>query len=170
MYYKIINADIVEHVAQHGGVLLQQVNCRRAAGRGLAEQIRKRWPGWYDTYVLHDGHLGDIHIYVDHAWPAMHFGRPLSPMITIVSLYAQYGYGTHQRQTDDKAFTAALVRFRNHIARTTNNPVTWMSNHGGELYVPWRIGCGLGGGDWNTILGILVAELPTNFTICKLPA
>ena len=32
------------------------------------------------------------------------------------------------------------------------------------------IGCGLGGGDWKVIEPILVAEMPANFTLCKLPA
>jgi len=29
-------------------VICHQVNCKRVAGKGLAKQIRKKYPEWYD--------------------------------------------------------------------------------------------------------------------------
>lgn len=162
MRYDTIETDIVEHVASNGGVLIHQVNCKQVAGRGLALQIRKRWPEWYQHFRNKTAIFSDVDIFP--------IARPTWPGIIIVSLYAQRGYGTHQgRQTDYEAFTMALRRFTAYIARTNTEGWRWVINQGG-LYVPMGIGCGLAGGDWFEIERILVAEMPADFTICKLPS
>jgi hypothetical protein len=160
MTYNIITANIVRHVARHGGVLVHQVNCQQVAGRGLAGEIRYQWPAWFDHYSHKPAHFDHIDVF--------HVNYPTLPSVTIVSLYAQNWYGTHERQTDYEAFTITLVRFRYHIARTGEDPQSWADNHGG-IYMPMGIGCGLAGGDWKVIEPILVREMPANFTLCKLP-
>ena len=161
MRYETIEADIVQHVATNGGVLIHQVNCKQVAGRGLALQVRNRWPAWYRHFRNKTPILGcaDIFPISTPTWPGIH----------IVSLYAQRGYGVHQgRQTDYDAFTDAVRHFAAQIARI-DAPWRWAINHGG-LYVPMGIGCGLAGGDWHAIERILTEHMPADFTICKLPA
>ena len=126
----LIEGDIL-HIGS--GVICHQVNLRRVAGAGLALQIRKRWPEWYRHYRSVSGYLGLVDFF--------RADRDL----WIASLYAQEGYGTG-RQTNYAAFGQCLMDLR----RT----------HHGPVYLPYGIGCGLGGGDWRVIEQIIGDALP----------
>jgi len=152
--YTTIETDIVTHVAKNGGVLLHQVNCQRKAAKGLAGQIADKWPNWKAAFVETTPHLG---------WSDIYQPQP-NPRVWIVSLYAQDRYGTTGVHTDLDAFEWALK----HFAKTLPGAMIGIREPM-PLYVPYEIGCGLGGEKWENILPLLVAYMPGPFTICKLP-
>jgi hypothetical protein len=70
----------------------------------------------------------------------------VEPKLYIVNLFGQNGYGRGERQTNYAALAAALFSFFRDCARN-NQDVT--------IRLPYGLGCGLAGGDWNTVLDII---------------
>ena len=142
-----IDGDAISIVHQYGGVLVHQVNCRRIAGAGIALAIRRQWPHWFLTYSTQYLALGAATLIRVQA----------KPVAYVASIYAQDGIGAYSRQTNYEAFATALDKLQVLLTPVTTLPV----------YVPYKIGCGLGGGDWDKIRGILEDKLP-NATIVRL--
>lgn len=128
--------------------IVHQVNCQGVMGSGIAKQIRERWP----------------HVYTDYKWfldksksvwkrPAL--GRPqcvyentdLAPNSrVIVNFFSQLHYlPRNVRHTDYDAFRNCCIELRTIIG----------SHKQRKIGFPYKIGCGLGGGDWNVIKNII---------------
>lgn len=109
------------------GIVAHGVNCQRKMGSGVARAIRKKWPEAYRAYMVNPlgAGLGEVNWAVvdDDLW--------------IANCYTQEQYGYDgRRYTDPMAIRRSLTTvFRS--ARKTGLPV----------YMP-KIGCGLGGLDW----------------------
>jgi len=119
---------------QKEGIILHQVNCKRVMGAGIAKQIRLLYPQHYIDYLNSPQQLGDI--VVTH----------VSPTLTIVGLFAQDGYGRYKQYTDYNALAQCLIK----VAQLNVQPI----------YAPYKIGCGLGGGDWNIVKSLFEKHLP----------
>lgn len=133
-----IDGDILALLKTQGGCAVQQVNCQQAAGAGFALKIRERYPAWYKSFRGTRGKLGDATL----------VQVQVAPLAYIGSLYAQDKYGTQVKQTDSGAFTLALRR----LVQMVPDEV--------RLWVPYGIGCKLGGGDWGEISAILERYAP----------
>lgn len=70
----------------------------------------------------------------------------VEPKLYVVNLFGQNGYGRGKRQTNYAALAAALFSFFRDCAQK-NQDVT--------IRLPYGLGCGLAGGDWNTVLDII---------------
>jgi len=157
----LIETDIVAHVSRVGGVLVHQVNNRRAAGRGLAAQIARQWPEWYAAFRIHPPHPTPPQL--GHAWlmemvpPSIHCAHG----VWVASLYAQDGYGTDRIYTDLGLLRASLRSLVVILGRYGATPP--------PIFVPYNMGCGLGGEEWENVLPILYSEIPFPWTICALP-
>ncbi len=132
---QVMTGDIL---AVTTGVIAHQVNTRRIAGAGLARALRERYPDWYIAYRAADPALGRMMLH----W--------VSKDLAIASLYAQSNIGTQQRQTNYAALGAALLALGKR-SRGGKSP---------QVYVPYRMGCGLAGGDWAIVLPIIADALP----------
>jgi hypothetical protein len=146
---RIIVGDALDSVGREGGVLLHQVNCIRAAGAGIALQIRQRWPAWYEAYRNDKRKLGDATLVRVQPWPAVWVGN----------LYAQFTVGRGSQQTAYDALRQALVTTSENLDASTI---------GAQVYVPFGLGSGLGGGDWSMVARI-VAEVMPEALIVRLP-
>ena len=138
---KIIQGNILDI---QSGIIAHQVNCRRVAGAGLALQIRRKWPAWYDEFLRQEPYLGCVWWYCT----AQKGGNPIgcsSPHVA--SMYAQKNYGRGQ-QTDYIHFTNCLTKIKLY------------ANKDHPLYIPYGIGCGLGGGDWSIVSRIIEIMVP----------
>lgn len=128
---RIINGNILD---VESGIICHQVNCKKVAGAGLALQIRNRFPGWYQYYQNTLPVLGHTSLYqVNHK-------------LTIASLYAQHTYGTEERHTQYGAFETCLQTIRSIPSK---------------IYIPVGIGCGLAGGNWDSVYSIIEYNLPS---------
>jgi len=116
------------------GVILHQVNCKRVMGAGIAKQIRSLYPQHYKDYINAPQKLGDIVI------------THISPSLTIIGLFAQDGYGRHKQYTDYNALEQCLIK----VAQLNIQPI----------FAPYKIGCGLGGGDWEVVKSLFEQHLP----------
>lgn len=157
---KSVSGNILE-ICTPGGVLFHQVNTLGAFGRGLAKQIRDRWPDVADDYEHFcmkatnnpDGLLGTYLISVPEE-------DDLAPYVMrrqIVHLFGQKSIGGPNtgRHTNYTALAEALKG----TARYLRNK---------DCYFPDHLGCGLGGGDWLFVMQLIEENYP-NATIVKLP-
>jgi len=117
------------------GTIVHSVNCIGAVG-GLAGAIGRLWPTNVRVYkekVKREGRskslLGDV------LWVQV------APKLHICNLFGQYNIGLGSRQTD-------------YIALAKGFQLIEKSAHR-DIYIPYRIGCGLGGGDWDYVLEMI---------------
>lgn len=139
----------------HWPIICHQVNCKGRMGSGLAGQIHSIYPNVYYTYkrkcedIAHGiGGLGDV-LYT----PVQESN------FIIANIFGQDGYGRDKCYTDydalRKAFTSVSLEFPYRTVR-----------------IPYKIGCGLAGGDWDVVWSIITDTLVKNGSevqIWKLP-
>ena len=122
------------------GIICHQVNCQRVANAGLAQQIRHKWPDWYEAFRAWRPHLGQVRWYMasDDLW--------------IASLYAQDEYGRDRRHTNYATLGACLMA-------VATKRLLFVPD-GLDIYIPFKMGCELGGGDWTIVSQIIEDALP----------
>ena len=123
-------------------VLCHQVNCQGVMGSGIAKEIRQAFPEVYEkfreAYQQNKNKLGNIDIIPNCDSDG---GR------TIVNMYAQDNYLPRGiRHTDYEAFETCLRKIKQAF---------YNERHNITIGFPYKIGCGLGGGDWDIVLGLI---------------
>lgn len=143
---RIISGDITTIEC---GIICQQVNCMGVMGSGLAKQIRDLFPNVYNEYkYLCDNTevkmnlLGSIQVVK---------AVPNSKKLLVVNLFGQYSYGRNGIHTNKDAFRKALKKLRSRSIELDMK----------QVYIPYGIGCGLGGETWENISKIIEQELPS---------
>lgn len=139
---RVIEGNLFDTTAE---LIAHQVNCQKTMGSGVARQVRDRYPDVYKEYLEHDGYLGDVQIYKPKG-----VNTPF-----IVNLYAQDKYGYDGKQyTDLSALKKCFYKLNEAVPR-------------GGIYtiaMPYKIGCGRGGADWNEVYKI-IEEIFTNVDV-----
>jgi len=124
-------------------VIVQSVNHQGVMGGGLALQIKNKYPEIMDKYgeyktFCETTKFENIRANGSVAWYHAKDGK------RIASIFGQDEYGRRKRYTDYVSFGNGLY--------SVKNMAMWMEY---SLAIPYGIGCGLGGGDWNIILDII---------------
>ena len=119
-------------------IFCQQVNCQHKMGSGLARQIRNKYPEVYKAYMdIKDQRLG----FIDSV--ETKDGR------ICVNMFAQDNYGRDGKcYTNYKAFEACLNAI---IGLIEDRHI----KIGAKIAFPYKIGCGLGGGNWDIIRDLI---------------
>lgn len=127
--------------ASNAPVIAHQVNCKGVMGGGIALQVRQRYPSVFTVYkamckkTQPENLLGTIQ-------PCLCGGAQER---WIVNCFAQDGYGTDKQHTNYQALEQCLRELRK-----------WAIAHGHKkIAIPYGMGCGLGGGDWQIVSDIL---------------
>lgn len=131
MYKVIENSNLLDVTY---GLVCHQTNCVGVMGGGVALAIRKKWPIVYDEYKKECdlfannpkyllGHIQDIVISND---------------LVVVNCFGQIYPGHNQVMTDYDAWDKILDKLRDEC-----------SFYNLPIHIPYKIGCGLAGGDWN---------------------
>lgn len=133
-----VTGDIFDYVKEND-IVLHQVNCQGIMGGGIALQIKNMFPNVYETYKAYCEHmnkecLGDM-VDVKTNKGGINF--------TIGNCFGQDKYGGNTRQTDYDALHDSFVQ------------VKWNSDLYNRILIPYGIGCGLAGGDWNVVSNII---------------
>ena len=165
-----INKDIL---TVDKGVIVHSVNCIGAVG-GLAGAIARKWPKNADEYRAHIKR---------QKLPIMLMGSVfevnVAHNVVVANLFGQNNVGTSKQQTE----YAALISGFKHIAETFfqgndreekdyGNPFGLVDAPIAltDIYIPYKIGCGLGGADWNIVQEIIEKTFETSDNdvyICK---
>lgn len=119
------------------GIVCHQVNCQKKMGKGLALQIRNKFTQHYIDFINTEPELGKVLI------------TEISPNLYVAALYSQYHFGPKGKTyTNYGAFEKCLSELN---AFATVQKLT--------VFLPYKIGCGLGGGDWSKIHSIIQENL-----------
>ena len=142
MSIKIVDGDLFKTSAEY---ICHQVNCQGRMGSGIAKIVRSRFPEAFEKYreVCSKGQarLG-LTQYV------------LSNGKVIVNMFAQERYGYDgRRYTSYKAFEMCLEDIHRSL------------QSGSTIAMPYKIGCGLGGGNWDTIYEMIESELGRDYHV-----
>lgn len=126
------DGDLLESGA---GVIVHQVNCMGKFASGLAAQIREKWPLVYHEYTRICDKEYDYPVSLLGSIQLVGIGKGY-----VANCFGQLSYGRKGQFTDYKALESALEYVRE-FASTTNMSIA----------IPYKIGCGLGGGDWAVV-------------------
>lgn len=141
MAIKIIDGDLFSASARY---ICHQVNCQGRMGSGIAKVIREKFPEAFQKYkeeCKKSACLGHVQ-YV------------LSNGKIIINMFAQDRYGYDgARYTDYDAFMNCLSEIKSAVP------------NGATIAMPYKIGCGLGGGDWNIVYGLIDQILGQQYTV-----
>ena len=127
------------------GIILHGVNCQGVMGSGVAYAIRMKWPLVYQQYLR----------YVAAYRPGQHLlGMtqyvPVDETVEVVNCFTQEFYGR-----DGKRYASydALDRCMTRLSMVDRSlPINFP-----------KIGCGLGGLDWNVVKEIIDSRIPDTF-------
>ena len=120
--------------------LIHQANCYHTFGGGIAKEIAQRIPSAYEADLLTplgESKLGDGSV------------AELGPNKCVVNLYSQGGVSNTKRMTNYGALALGLTKIADGFAKTLQE-----ADGSCVIGMP-RIGCGLGGGDWEIVSEII---------------
>lgn len=139
---KIIQGDLLD-IKQ--GIILHQVNCMKVCG-GLAGALHRQFNKAFDVYFddtrPERERLGTVRIGEENE------------QLSIVHVFGQYAPGAN---TDLIAVEQALSRIPDWLIKEK------------DLFAPYLMGCGLGGGDWKQYSALLDKYLPNLTIVQKYP-
>ncbi|MEY8366573.1 macro domain-containing protein [Anaerovoracaceae bacterium 41-7] len=124
-------------------IIAHQVNCMGKMGSGVAKQIKERFPHAYDVYMSSEMKLGQV-------VPAVCIDKYTGREVVIMHMFAQDKYGYDGREyTDLGALFACLFRLRI-SANELGDEFGYK-----KIAMPYKIGCGLGGGNWDEVYQLI---------------
>ena len=128
-------------------IIAHQVNCLGVMGAGVAKAIKDEYPEVFIEYNTF------VHDYVESS-PAELLGKCLSVYCKekiMLNLFGQVFCGRGKVLTDydalHKAMRGAIRELRREYMREDGIQIT--------IAIPYKIGCGLAGGDWNIVSELL---------------
>ncbi|WP_226035694.1 macro domain-containing protein [Aquibacillus saliphilus] len=133
---KIVKKNILK---AKENIIGHQVNCMGVMGAGLAKQIKDKYPFAYESYMYR---WNDIENKKDLLGTIKQSKQKDGKIIA--HIFSQYGYGRGRQQTNYDALEQGL-RTLEIKARNFDQTVA----------LPHGIGCGLAGGDWDTVYNII---------------
>lgn len=136
---KTVDGNILEASED---IICHQVNCKGVMGAGLAKQIKSKYPNVYKEYKQlcteqGDGLLSSVQLI------STNDGK------TIANLFAQTGYGRKRMQTDYDALRSCLQSLKDTVTHSNEK------KNQTSIAIPYGIGCGLAGGDWTIVEGMI---------------
>lgn len=129
---KIVEGNLLDAAEK---ILAHQVNCKGIMGGGVAFQLKKRFPGLsysYNTFCFSNNYnpeflLGECQL--------VHHGDKI-----IANLFGQDGTSRAKCMTQYDKLRKCLENLNRYCMTT-----------GFSVAMPYGIGCGLAGGDWNIV-------------------
>lgn len=123
------------------GIICSQVNCQGVMGSGVALAIRNRWPEVFDEYY------GMFEQYKKYPWQQLGQAQIVECFpenVYVTNLFGQYDFGiSGQRYTEYGSLLSAFEDLN-----------TWLYQNDlrtEDIYIPYKLGCDRGGGDWNIV-------------------
>lgn len=129
---KQVNGNILDAT---NTIICHQVNCQGVVGSGIALQIKNKYPQVYSDYMRFYDKFGR-----DDLLGRTVISRDDKSDIFIMSMFSQYRYGRDKRHTDYEAMRMCFEFIKEQS-----------DDCGMSISIPYKIGCGLAGGDWNVV-------------------
>lgn len=148
---KVIDKDITTVTE---GIIVHQVNTAGVMGAGVAKALANEYPKLLDRYenftngFSEDDLLGIVCWY-DH----QHKGN-----LYIANLYGQHLYDSDYRDCRKTSYDATVEGWLEIKRHSADLPV----------YMPYLMGCGLGGGNWNIYSAIVYEIMGEQVIACRI--
>lgn len=133
------------------GVIAHGVNCRRAMASGVAGSIRKKWPVVYEYFMKYP-------LQAENALGTTQFVQ-INENLYVANCFTQLNYGR----------TGAKFASKDAIISSMALVLEFAKQKQLQVYIP-RIGCGLGGLDWEDVSAALCQLEQThqyNIIVCE---
>lgn len=136
------------------GIICHQTNCRNRMGLGLAFDIRHKWPIVYHRY----GKL------CNSTFPQCLIGECQLVEINEFGLWVANIFG----QMDYGNLAGMCYTSYEAVHKAFKKLSESKEIEGLQVYVPFEMGCGLAGGDWEIYSSIIEKYIPTAI-VCQKP-
>ena len=148
---KIVNGDLLQ---SNLPLIAHQTNCLGVMGAGIAKSIKDKWSIVYTQYVdkcryynYSKDLLGKCQVCVTED----------EPIKFVANLFGEYSFTEsvapfENRHTDYDALKKSLLHLK---AICENTEIT-------KIGIPYKLGCGLAGGDWDGVVYPMLQELFAN--------
>ena len=154
MKIRNINGNLTDSTATF---IAHCVNCQGKMNSGVARAIRNKWPKVFEKYRAYwEKHL---HPMYGKTFDTSKFLGTVLPVVvnekqTVLNVFGQNFYGYDGKQyVDYSAIRTAFSKIAKHLNEYTEN------DENISLAIPYKMCCGLAGGNWSTIYDIIVDEL-----------
>lgn len=161
--------DLTKDDLKYGkAVLMQQVNCQNEMDAGVAIAIDKLARKLFDVSMVDEYHKAWNSIFSNGNPDQIKRTKKLYDT-TGLPLYVSCGsfvfsFSQWDCGSDGKHYTDDQ-RLINNIKTVCKTPALVLNEPYERVYIPYKIGCGLGGGDWNYIYD-QIKDIP-NLVILK---
>lgn len=151
------------------GIACHQVNCRGTMGSGVALAIRQKWPEVFKTY--HEKYLENL----ESPWKQLGEMQLVKcdDNVQVANLFGQYDFGANGRYTEYSALSSAMKTLDGFLQNVKNYTECFHGEYKiPDIYIPYKMGCDRGGGDWNIVSQMIEEILDTDdrtIYICSLP-
>ena len=149
---KIVNGDLLQ---SNLPLIAHQTNCLGVMGAGIAKSIKNMWNIVYIQYANFCKNLGYSKNLLLGKCQICITGE--SPIGFVANLFGEYSFTEsvapyENRHTDYDALKESLVYL---ITFCKSGNIT-------EIGIPYKLGCGLAGGDWDGVVYPMLQELFAN--------
>lgn len=156
--------DLTKDDLEYGkAVLMQQVNCQNEMDAGVAVVIDKLARKLFNASTIELYHR----VYAQEFAPAKQLGKTRDtadlPVLATVGVFV-FSFSQWNCGSDGKHYTDDRMLVRN-IKSICKDSAIDLDKPYERVYIPYKIGCGLGGGDWNYIYN-QIKDIP-NLVILK---
>ncbi len=142
------------------GVVAHGCNCQGVMGSGVALAIRKRWPTVYERYqAFVASYRKDHHPDMSGLLGVQQIINVTEPMMPSNSLFVANLFTQEYYGGDGKVYANLDA-----VVSGLDATLAFCKGANLPLYLP-RIGCGLGGLNWDTQVGPALAELVDKYEV-----
>lgn len=123
-------------------IIAHQVNCLGIMGGGIALQIKNKWPRVFEDYkeFIEDWKYCNGELPLGHCLAV----RLNDEQRTVINIFGQNGIGG--MATDYEAVRKAFIELKEYLI----SDKIYRYDSQIPVGIPYKMGCGLGGGDWDT--------------------
>lgn len=145
---EIVNGDLLQ---SNLPLIAHQTNCLGVMGGGIAKSIKNKWFTVYEKYAIYcksrnysRDMLGVIQVCETND----------TPIKAVANLFGEYSFTEsvapyENRHTDYDALKEALTELKEYCI---DQDII-------EVGIPYKLGCGLAGGDWDGVVYPMLQEL-----------
>ena len=137
------------------GIICHQVNCLGIMGKGIAKQIKEKFPEVFNDYRDFCNRILNQY---GSRYEALGMFRisSICDSLHIANIFGQGGIGCKRRETKYDAVDESLNKLKNLLISNCCKL---------KVFFPKRMGCCLGGGNWDIYYEIIKSHFPDGIIV-----